>query len=108
MPPASFTRLKTASIPALILTPQLATAPVRSRPAPMSTSLSVTPSSAQGGTPALRTRRPTRVARAPVLPRKRFIRPSLCVSPLPEVQATHVVVSQELLTFTFERDRAGL
>src|SRR5678816_2445255 len=110
MPPASFTRLKTDSMPALMLTPQLATAPARSRPAPMSTSLSVTPSSAQMGAPGLRVRRPTRAARI----RERFMGPSFrvrrrsCVLPMPEIRPTHVVVSQELSTVTLERDRPGL
>src|SRR5580765_8517503 len=97
-------------MPALMLTPQLATAPVRSRPAPMTTSLSVTPSSARMGAPAIRVRRPTRAARI----RERFMGPSSrvrrrsCALPMPEIRPTRVVVSQELSTVPLERDRPGL
>src|SRR5262245_7398414 len=116
MPPASFTRLKTASMPDLMLTPQLATAPVRSRPAPMTTSLSVTPSSAHVAATPLRTRRPASVARAPRCERTRLMGSSFvvrcparasCVA-LPEVRPPHMVVLQEAPTVPVERDRARL
>src|SRR5882672_2855862 len=109
MPPASFTRLNTASIPALILTPQLATAPVRSSPAPRITSLSVTPSSPRAGTLPPRTRRPTRADRAPKPPRSLFMESLLsCALLMPEVRSANVVVPQELPTVSCQRDRSGL
>src|SRR5262245_28349955 len=99
-PPASLTRLNTASIPALMLTPQLATAPVRSRPAPTVTSLSVTPSSARPAPGAPRTRRPARTASIARFTRRVMrLLPSARPGPwlsLSQIRAAHVVVARQL------------
>src|SRR5881409_1872735 len=109
MPPASLTRLNRASMPALMFTPQFATAPVRSSPAPTTTSLSVTPSSARTGPLAKRTRRPTSTLMSTAPPRSPFMAPLLSYrSSMPEIRPAHAVVAQELLTVPGEGDRARL
>src|SRR5919198_544886 len=80
-PPASLTRLKTASIPALMLTPQFATAPVRSTPAPTTISFSVTPVSAQAGRLLPTISAPMRTASTAPLLRNRFIPTLLRIVP---------------------------
>src|ERR671925_586197 len=106
-PPASLTRLKTASMPALMLTPQFATAPVRSMPAPITTSLSVTPSSAQAAPPPRRTRSPTS-ASSFFMASSPFTWVVSRGSSLAEVRATHAVVFQQLPAVAGERDRPRL
>src|SRR5262245_47639276 len=97
-------------MPALMLTPQLATAPVRSRPAPRTTSLSVTPSSARAEAAPIRARRPTRATRifARFMGSSFRVRRRSRVLSVPEIRPTHVVVPQELPTVPLERDRPRL
>src|SRR2546428_5257636 len=109
MPPASLTRLNMASMPALMFTPQFATAPVRSSPAPTTTSLSVTPSSARTVQLDKSTRRPTSTLMSTAPPRSPFMAPLLsCRSSMPEIRPAHAVVAQELLTVPGEGDRSRL
>src|SRR5207245_9308102 len=96
-------------MPALMFTPPSATAPVRSSPAPTTTSLSVTPSSARTGPLAKRTRRPTSTLMSTAPPRSPFMAPLLSYrSSMPEIRPAHAVVAQELLTVPGEGDRARL
>src|SRR5262245_7158543 len=106
-PPAALMRLNIASMPALMFTPQFATAPVRSRPAPMTTSLSVTPSSARTGLLPSRTRTPTSATRTVALLLLSLLMASspFSWSSLPEVRPAHAVVAQQLLAVAGERDR---
>src|SRR6185369_15712222 len=95
-------RLNMASMPALMFTPQLATAPVRSRPAPMTTSWSVTASSARTGPLPSRT---MSVSAAVI----HFMASLLSRgSSMSEVRPAHAVVAQELLAVAGERDRSRL
>src|SRR5215475_1237564 len=96
-------------MPALMLTPQFATAPVRSMPAPTTTSLSVTPSSAPTGPLPARTRRPTSAPRRAVPTPSLFMAIAPFVwSSLPEIGPSHAVVAEQPLTVAGEGDGAGL
>src|ERR1700752_1388504 len=102
-----------------MLTPQLAKAPVRSMPAPITTSLSVTPSSARAGPPGTSRRRPTSTLSTAAGPTSLFMAsppfsrviasgPAVARSSLAEIRPPHAVVAQKLLAAAAEGDRPRL